>query len=174
LGDYEIADHAAALRQAASGRPWMDVSRIGVFGLSYGGYFTIRAMIQAGDLYRAGVALAPAELGPGVMSAPVESYIGLPLDDSERYAAIRNTDKLAAIAGELLIITGTDDVNTPIGQTMAYARELIAAGKPFDQVVIPNVNHLFNDAAGRSDNAFAYAALIRHFRRTLQSQGAPA
>jgi dipeptidyl aminopeptidase/acylaminoacyl peptidase len=172
LGVHEIADHAGALRQAAASRPWMDLSRAGIFGGSYGGYFTIRALIQAGDLYRSAVALAPAEVGPTIMSAAVESYIALPADDPALYEAVRNTDKLAAVDGELLILTGTDDVNTPIEQTMAYARGLIAAGKLFDEVVIPGVNHVLVDAAGRSDNLFAYAVIMRHFRRTLQSPGA--
>ncbi|HZZ69772.1 MAG TPA: DPP IV N-terminal domain-containing protein [Phenylobacterium sp.] len=173
LGDYEIADHAGAIRQVAASRPWMDLTRVGVFGLSYGGYFTIRALIQAGDLYRSGVALAPAELGPAIMSAPVESYIGLPADNPQRYQAIRNSDKLAGLTGDLLIIAGTDDVNTPIAQTMAYAKGLAAAGKAFDQIVIPGLNHLLMDAAGRSDALFAYAAMMRHFRRTLSPEGTP-
>lgn len=168
LGDYEIADHAGALRQAAATRPWMDLSRVGVCGLSYGGYFTIRAMIQAPDLYRAGVAMAPAELGPAIMSAPVESYIGLPGGNPLRYEAVRNTDKLAALEGDLLIITGTDDVNTPLEQTMAYAAALAAAGKPFDQIVIPGVNHAMSDAAGATKNPFVFAAMLRHFARTLR------
>lgn len=172
LGDYEIADHAGAIRQAAASRPWMDLSRVGLFGVSFGGYFTIRALIQAPDLYKAGVALAPAELGPGIMTMPVESYIGLPQDDPERYQAIRNADKVGAITGELLIITGTDDVNTPIDQTMAYAKALIDAGKLFDEIVIPGVNHLFMDAAGGSQNLFVYTAMMRHFARTLGQPGA--
>ncbi|HEX4196254.1 MAG TPA: DPP IV N-terminal domain-containing protein [Caulobacteraceae bacterium] len=168
LGDYEIADHAGALRQAAASRPWMDLARVGIFGASFGGYFTIRALIQAPDLYRSAVALAPAELGHGIMSPPVESYIGLPADHPERYAVIRNTDKVQAISGDLLIITGTDDVNTPLEQTMAYAEALIAANKPFDQVIIPGVNHLLADSAGGTRNPFMLTALVRHFRRTLQ------
>jgi dipeptidyl aminopeptidase/acylaminoacyl peptidase len=172
LGDYEIADHAGAIRQAAAIRPWMDLSRVGIFGVSFGGYFTVRALIQAPELYKAGVALAPAELGPGIMTMPVESYIGLPDDDPERYQAVRNADKVEAIAGELLIITGTDDVNTPIDQTMAYAKALIAAGKPFDEIVIPGVNHLFVDAAGGSQNLFVYTAVMRHLARTLGQPGA--
>ncbi len=167
LGDYEVADHAGALRQAAASRPWMDLTRVGIFGLSYGGYFAIRALIQAPDLYRSAVALAPAELGPGVMSLPVESYIGLPADQPGRYAAVRNADKVSVITGDLLIITGTDDVNTPFEQTMAYAQALIAAAKPFDQVVIPGANHALVDAAGASKSAFTFAALMRHFQRTL-------
>src|SRR4051812_31945620 len=99
----------------------MDMDRVGIFGGSYGGYFTFRALIQAPELYKAGVALAPAELGPGIMSAPVESYIGLPADNPDLYAANRNTDKLAGVTADVLIITGTDDVNTPLEQTMLYA-----------------------------------------------------
>jgi dipeptidyl aminopeptidase/acylaminoacyl peptidase len=167
LGDFEIADHAGALRQAAASRPWMDLSRVGVFGLSFGGYFSIRALIQAPDVYKAGVAMAPAELGPSIMSPPVESYIGLPGERPERYAAIRNTDKLGDLAGDLLIITGTDDVNTPLEQTMAYAAALAAADKPFDQIIVPGVNHTMNDAAGGSRNAFVLGAVTRHFARTL-------
>ena len=168
LGDYEIADHAGAIRQAAASRPWMDLSRVGIFGGSYGGYFAIRALIQAGDLFRSAVALAPADLGPGIMSPPVESYIRLPADNPERYALTLNADKVASITGDLLIISGTDDVNTPLEMTMAYAQALIAAGKPFDQVVIPGVNHVLADAAGGSKNPFMFAAMVRHFQRTLQ------
>lgn len=168
LGDFEIADHAGALRQAGASRPWMDLSRVGVFGLSFGGYFAIRALIQAPELYKSAVAMAPAELGPAVMSPPVESYIGLPHQHRERYETIRNTDKLGGLAGDLLIVTGTDDVNTPLEQTMAYAAALAAAGKPFDQIVIPGVNHQMSDAAGGSKNLFAFAALLRHFARSLR------
>jgi dipeptidyl-peptidase-4 len=112
--------------------------------------------------------MAPAELGPAIMSPPVESYIGLPDQNPDRYAAIRNTDKLGALVGDLLIITGTDDVNTPLEQTMAYAAGLAAAGKPFDQIVIPGVNHVMSDVAGGSKNAFVFAAMMRHFARTLR------
>jgi dipeptidyl aminopeptidase/acylaminoacyl peptidase len=98
----------------------------------------------------------------------VESYIGLPADQPERYAIVRNTDKMASIAGDLLIITGTDDVNTPLEQTMAYAQALIEAGKPFDQVIVPGANHVLADAAGGSKIPFMYAATMRHFQRTLQ------
>jgi dipeptidyl aminopeptidase/acylaminoacyl peptidase len=168
LGDCEIADHAGAVRQAAASRPWMDLSRVGVLGLSYGGYFAIRALIQAPELYKSAVAMAPAELGPAIMSPPVESYIGLPREHPDRYAAIRNTDKLGDLAGDLLIITGTDDVNTPLEQTMAYAAALAAAGKAFDQIVIPGVNHAMSDAGGGAKNPFVFAAMLRHFARTLR------
>lgn len=168
MGEYEIADHAGAIRHAAATRPWMDLSRVGICGISYGGYFTIRAMIQAPDLYRAGVALAPAELGPGIMGIPIECYEGLPGEYPERYARLRNTDKLDALRGELMIISAADDVNTPLEQTMAYADALTKLGTQFDQLVIPNCNHVFVEADGRSRIAFVYRALMRHFERALK------
>ena len=171
MGEYEIADHAAAIRQVAATRPWMDLSRTGVFGISYGGYFTVRAMIQSPDLYRSGVALAPAELGPGIMGVPIECYEGRPGEHPARYAFLRNTDKLAAIEGALMLICGTDDVNTPVEQTMAYSDALARLRKPFEQLIMPGCNHAFVDSRGQSHMDFVYAALLRHFARTLQPEG---
>jgi dipeptidyl aminopeptidase/acylaminoacyl peptidase len=167
MGDYEIADHAGALRQAAATRPYMDLSRVGIFGGSYGGYFTIRALIQAPDLYRAAVSLAPAELGPCVMGPPVECYAGLPGDHPEHYERLRNTDKLGAVRGDLLIISAADDVNTPLEHTMLYAEALVRLKTPFDQVVMPGCNHVLMNARGEPQLEFMYAAMLRHFARTL-------
>ncbi len=55
----EILDHVAVLKQLAAARPYMDMLRVGVFGGSFGGYFTIRAMFQAPEVFHVGVAIAP-------------------------------------------------------------------------------------------------------------------
>lgn len=168
MGEYEIADHAGAIRQAAASRPWMDLSRVGIFGISYGGYFTVRAMLQVPDLYRAGVALAPAELGPGIMGVPIECYEGRPADNTERYARLRNTDKMEMLQGALMLVGATDDVNTPIEQTMAYTEALARLRKPFDQLILPGCNHVFMSAGGEPRIDVVYAAMLRHFARTLR------
>ena len=72
------ADQVAALRQLAAERPYMDLSRVGVFGISYGGYTTIRAMLQAPDFYKVGVATSPItdmaqHWGNEVASGPIEA-----------------------------------------------------------------------------------------------------
>ncbi|MGH2397404.1 MAG: DPP IV N-terminal domain-containing protein, partial [bacterium] len=61
FGRHEIPDHMAALRQLAQQRPYMDLSRVGIFGHSWGGYFAIRAMLLAPDVYHVGIARAPSE-----------------------------------------------------------------------------------------------------------------
>ena len=63
IGRYEIPDHVAALKQLAEKRPYMDLSRVGVYGWSWGGYTTIRAMLQAPDVYHVGIAGNPGAAG---------------------------------------------------------------------------------------------------------------
>ena len=57
---YEIYDHVAVLKQLAGQRPYIDLSRVGIYGTSAGGYQTIRALLWAPDVYHVGVASAPA------------------------------------------------------------------------------------------------------------------
>lgn len=167
LGDYEIADHVAALKQLAGTRPWMDIDRVGVTGGSFGGYFTVRALIQAPEFYRSGVACTPAELGPHIFGPPVECYTGFPEDEVELFARLPNTDKLGALRGELLLIACGDDVNTPISQTHGLASALRDTGKHVDQLLLPGLNHLYTDAAGVNHQALAHEEVMRHFLRTL-------
>ncbi|MEE8200430.1 MAG: DPP IV N-terminal domain-containing protein [Candidatus Acidoferrales bacterium] len=66
FGRHEIPDHVATLQQLAEKRPYMDLSRAGIYGYSWGGYFTIRAMLLAPDVYHVGIAGSP----------PVDAYTG--------------------------------------------------------------------------------------------------
>ena len=56
LGQFEISDHVAAIRNLAAERPWMDLERVGVHGKSWGGYFALRAMLTEAEFYKVGVA----------------------------------------------------------------------------------------------------------------------
>lgn len=59
MGQVEIEDHVAVLKQLAKDRPYMDLDRVGIYGISYGGYMTLRAMLLEPDIYKVGVASAP-------------------------------------------------------------------------------------------------------------------
>ncbi|HYZ48396.1 MAG TPA: prolyl oligopeptidase family serine peptidase, partial [Sphingomonas sp.] len=88
----------------------------------------------------------------------------------ERYQRLRNTDKLEGLAGDLMIISAADDVNTPLEQTMAYAEALVGAGVPFAQLIVPNCNHVFVESSGRSRMTYVHRQIAKYFLRTL---GAP-
>jgi dipeptidyl aminopeptidase/acylaminoacyl peptidase len=147
VGQMEIADQVAALRQAAETRPWMDLSRAGIAGHSWGGYFALRGMLTAPEFFRAGYAGAPGDVTE--LAAINEPHMGLPAENPEGYAQASNLPLAARLAGPLKIMHGTSDVNAPFSTTMRMIRALIAADRPYDLLVVPGGSHNPPDPAGR-------------------------
>ncbi|MFV2034293.1 MAG: DPP IV N-terminal domain-containing protein, partial [Halocynthiibacter sp.] len=142
IGKYEIGDHVAALKQVASTRPYMDMNRVGIFGVSFGGYFTIRALLKAPDIYQVGVASAPAEFGPSIPFSGSE-ITGDISTDPAAFQAAGNIPLAGNLEGKLRIIIGTNDVNTPFSHSMRLADAFVRAERQYDMVVIPGANHIF-------------------------------
>ena len=140
FGRNEIPDHVAVLKQIAKQRPYMDMKRVGVVGRSYGGYFAIRAMLLAPEVYRVGVAAASVVELYGHNSR-IEPYMDLPSRNPDAYEYASNLRLAAKLDGKLLMIHGTADVNAPISQTMKMVDALVRVNKPFDLLVLPGVAH---------------------------------
>ena len=141
IGKYEIPDHVAVLKQLASGRPYMDMEKVGIMGHSWGGYFAIRAMLTAADTYKAGIASAPGELTEGAEIN--EPYMGLPSTNKAGYDFGINASFAANLKGKLLFIHGTSDTNAPFSVTVRMIDALIKAGKPYDLLMLPHEGHFF-------------------------------
>ena len=140
FGKNEIPDHVAALKALAAERPFMDLGRVGIFGGSWGGYFTVRAMLLAPEVYRVGVATYPV-YDLYNHWAYLERWMGLPQNNREGYeygSSHRLADKLQ---GKLLMVHGTIDVNAHFGATMNMVDRLVRAGKPYDLIVLPEQDH---------------------------------
>ncbi len=140
VGKIEVADHAAVLEQLASTRPYMDTSRVGITGYSWGGYFTIRALLTAPETFHVGVAGAPV-VDFIAEWQPIEPYMGLPQDNPEGYAQGSNLLLADRLEGKLLIQIGTGDVNVTFNHTMRMAHAFIRANKLFDLLVMPGETH---------------------------------
>jgi dipeptidyl aminopeptidase/acylaminoacyl peptidase len=140
IGKFEVADQVAALRQLAASRPWMDTTRVGITGFSWGGYYTIRALLTAPDVFQVGVAGAPV-VDLLAHTAPIEPYMGLPQENREAYAQASNVALADRLQGKLLLTIGTSDVNVTFNHTMRLADALIKAGKHFDLIVMPGQTH---------------------------------
>jgi dipeptidyl aminopeptidase/acylaminoacyl peptidase len=141
FGRNEIPDHVSVLKQLAAARPYLDMSRVGVFGGSFGGYFAIRAMLQAPDTFHVGVAGAPLSdlrqvSGTGLI------LLGPPEKNKEAYDFASNLRIAGNLKGHLLLIHGTSDVNAPLTATMQMIDALIKAGKPYDLVLLPDQDHV--------------------------------
>ena len=160
-----IPNHAKFLREAAATRPWMDLSRVGVFGNSWGGYMAQRALIEAPELYRAAVALsAPSDF----IDHPtyIEPFMGLPMHNRAGYAAASNLDKLANIRGSVLVMPEPLDVNAGFSPAMRFVDRMIEVGGDVELFTLPEVNHRVN-CCGWTRERYAYAMAARYLDRKL-------
>ena len=139
IGTTEVADYIAALRQTASTRPWMDLSRVGIHGHSWGGYFTIRAMLTAPEMFKAGYAGAPGALDEDALVN--EPNMELRDANPAGYAAGNNLLLANRLKGSLRIMHGSADVSAPLSSTMRVVKSLISSGKHVDLVIMPGVDH---------------------------------
>lgn len=143
--NYQVAggmeDHVAALRQLAETRPWMDLDRVGVFGLSGGGYATVRAMADFPDVYKVGVTEAGNHDNRFYHAWWAETYDG-PASE-EDYARSANVEVADRIVGKLMLVHGGSDDNVHPHLTLRLADRLIAADKDFDLLIVPGAEHAF-------------------------------
>ena len=164
FGRNEIPDHVAVLRQLAKSRTYMDLDRVGIFGGSWGGYMTIRGMLLAPDVYRAGVAIYPVADLYDHRAGPIEPFMGVPQNNREGYeygSSLRLADQLK---GHLLLIHGTSDVNATFSATMKMVEALTRAGKPYDLIVLPEQTHRLEGAS----REYVLDAVRRYFVEHLK------
>lgn len=147
IGQTEIPDHVTALRQVAATRPWLDLERVGIHGHSWGGYFALRGMLTAPDLFKAGYAGAPGALEEQAIIN--EPYLGLPDDNPAGYAAGDNLALAGQLRGRLKLMHGTHDVNATLSTTLRMAEALISAGKRFELLIMPGQPHTPEPPADR-------------------------
>lgn len=141
LGEVEVADQAAAIRQLAD-RGQIDAARVAITGGSYGGYMTIRAMARHPDLFRAGVAIAPVTAWDGYDTAYTERYLGRPQEIPEAYRASSLLDEADGLRGDLLIIHGALDENVHLRHSIRLLAALHRAGRDdVELVILPHDRH---------------------------------
>lgn len=140
LGQFEVADQVAVLRQLAATRPFMDLTRVGVLGGSYPGFMTTRALLLAPDVYRVGVSVnAISDMAAHWRN---EGLLGPQETNRAAYEYASNLRLASALKGRLLLIHGTRDTDVSISHTMRMVDALIKARKPYDLIVLPDQPHV--------------------------------
>lgn len=147
IGQIEIPDHVAALRVVARSRPYIDTTRAGIAGHSWGGYFALRGMLTAPDFFKVGYAGAPGDLTEAAVIN--EPNMGLPADNQTGYEAGSNVALAPALRGRLKIMHGTSDASAPLSTTLRMVQALIEANKTFDLLIMPGQPHGPQGQAGR-------------------------
>lgn len=141
LGPLSTKEQAQGLEALGRMRPYVDLSRVGIWGWSGGGSNTLNAMFRRPDLYRVGIAVAPKPQ-PRLYNAWFqEIYMRTPEENPEGYARSAPINFAEGLKGDLLIIHGTGETNTHIQITEGLVDRLIALGKRFDYMTYPNRDH---------------------------------
>ncbi|HXX46569.1 MAG TPA: DPP IV N-terminal domain-containing protein [Candidatus Acidoferrales bacterium] len=149
FGKIELEDQLAGVKFLKS-LPFVDGSRIGLFGWSYGGTMTLVAMLNAPDVFKAGVSVAPVTDWKLYDTAYTERYMGRPQDNPDGYKDSSAATHAAQLKGKLLLIHSTGDDNVHFANTAELLNEFIAAGKyPVDLMIFPGRGHGITDMPAR-------------------------
>ncbi|MDH4044841.1 MAG: S9 family peptidase [Gemmatimonadota bacterium] len=139
LGDGGLDDHIAALRQLAERRSYLDLSRVGIFGHSAGGYDAAHAMLTHPEFYKVGVSSAGNHDHRMDKAVWNTQWMGWPVGD--HYRAQSNVTLAPRLEGKLLLAHGDVDENVPVSATLQLVNALIEANKDFDLLILPNQTH---------------------------------
>lgn len=140
LGTVEMADQLAGVRYLES-RPWVDSSRVGVYGGSYGGFMTLTLMTRAGEHFASGIAYAPVTDWRLYDSVYTERYMGTPAANPDGYRTSAPVTHAAELRGDLLICHGAMDNNVHTQNTLQFAGAAMAAGHDLQLMIFPRVRH---------------------------------
>jgi len=144
LIDIPLHDQIEGLQSAAKTHPEMDLSRTGVFGWSFGGYFTAMATIRRPDIFKAGNAGAPPVDWSDYDTAYTERYLGTPQSDPEGYRISNVLTYAPKLSRPLLLMHGLTDDNVYFENTMKLTQALTLAGKPYSLMLLPGTHMLPN------------------------------
>ena len=159
LGVVETRDQAAAAR-ALMRRPYVDASRVGIWGWSYGGFMTLNVLFQHPDIYRTGVAVSPVTHWSLYDNVYTERFNGLISDNREGYDRGSPISYAKGFRGNLLLVHGGGDDNVHFQNSELLINALVAANKPFQMMEYPNRTHCI--CQGRNTTLHLFS-LITHF-----------
>lgn len=140
LGVKESHDQVEAARYL-SGLPYIDGSRIGIWGWSFGGYNTLMSMSEGTPIFKAGVAIAPPTDWRFYDSVYTERFMRTPKENGDGYQAGSAIQRAPKLHGKLLLIHGSADDNVHFQNSAEYSEALVQAGIQFDMQVYTNRNH---------------------------------
>ncbi len=130
--DVALHDQVEGLQALGAVYPELDLTRVGVSGWSFGGYFSAMATIRRPDIFRCGVVGAPVITWENYDTHYTERYLGLPQEAPEAYRISNVTTYANQLARPLLLIHGFSDDNVYFQHTAQLANALFLAGKPYE------------------------------------------
>jgi dipeptidyl-peptidase-4 len=163
------ADQADGARALAKQLPYMDSTRVGVWGWSGGGSTTLNLMFRSPELYKVGMSVAPVPDERLYDTIYQERYMGLPQENAAGYRLGSPITFAEGLKGKLLIVHGSGDDNVHYQGTERLVNRLVELGKPFEVMVYPNRTHAISEGAGTS--LHIQSLIARYFLEHLPPGG---
>jgi dipeptidyl-peptidase-4 len=164
FGPVQLEDQLTVLDAVLARYPQLDNKRVGFWGWSWGGTFTLYALSHS-DRFRAGVAVAPVTNWRNYDSIYTERYMSLPAEFPDGYRNFSVMNAAANLKGHLLIALGTGDDNVHMENTVQYVQKLIEAGIPYDLQIYPRKTH---SISGPDVRMHLYNRILAEFEEYLK------
>ena len=140
LVKYEALDQIEAARKIGS-FPFIDNSRIGIWGWSFGGHMAAQCLLKGNDVFSFGIAVAPVTNWRFYDTIYTERFMRTPEENPEGYDLNSPLNYADQLDGKFLIIHGSGDDNVHVQNTMRMVEALIQANKQFEWMIYPDKNH---------------------------------
>jgi dipeptidyl-peptidase-4 len=135
-----LEDQVAALQAVGARHHELDMSRVGVFGWSFGGYFSTLALLLRPDIFKCAVAGAPVTDWALYDTAYTERYMKTPQANPDGYKSTSALTHAAKLERPLLIIHGITDDNVHFAHTLSLIEALYLAGKRAEVITLSSTH----------------------------------
>jgi dipeptidyl-peptidase-4 len=166
FGPVQLEDQLTVVDAALEKYPQLDKQRMGWWGWSWGGTFTLYALTHS-DRFRAGVAVAPVTDWHDYDSIYTERYLSMPAEFPQGYKDFSVVNSAANLKGRLLLVHGTGDDNVHMENTVQFVQKLIEAGIPYDLQIYPRKTH---SIAGADVRQHLFNRIVAHFEEYLKPE----
>lgn len=140
LGKFEVEDQIDAAKVFGT-YSYVDKTRIGIFGWSFGGFMASNCIFQGADVFKTAIAVAPVTSWRYYDSIYTERYMQTPQENASGYDNNSPITHVSKLKGNFLLIHGTADDNVHVQNTMKMVEALVQANKQFDWAIYPDKNH---------------------------------
>ena len=163
LGLQETQDQIDAARWLGR-QSWVDSSRIGFWGWSFGGYLATMVAAKGGDLFKAVIAVAPVTDWRLYDTIYTERFMWTPQDNMRGYAETAPQAFVSGIRARFMLVHGTGDDNVHPQNSVQLIERMVRADRPLQQLFYPNRTH---SISGGNTSAHLYESLSRFIRENL-------
>ena len=140
LGKYETDDQIETAKWLAK-QSYVDGSRIGIWGWSYGGYMSSLCITRGADVFKMAIAVAPVTNWKFYDSVYTERYMGTPETNPNGFDANAPMAYADLLKGKYLLVHGTGDDNVHFQNSIEWINALISNNKQFEMMIYPDRNH---------------------------------